>query len=53
MGTLRELYGKQLTSDTLFAKKTKSLAVNSFTYTIYSKDRKHRTSRDTYLITEI
>ena len=37
------VYGKRLTSDTLFAVKTKPLTVKCFTYTIYSNDRKRRT----------
>ena len=36
------LYGKRLTSDTLFAIKTKSLTVKCITYRIYSKYRKLR-----------
>ena len=35
--------GKRLTSDTLFAIKTKSLAMKDITYKIYSKYRKLRT----------
>ena len=31
------VYGKRLTSDTLFATKTKSLTVKCFTYRIYLK----------------
>ena len=37
------VYGKRLTSDTLFAVKTKPLTVKCFTYTIYSNDQKRRT----------
>ena len=33
------VYGKRLTSHTLFAIKTKLLTVKCFTYTIYSKER--------------
>ena len=36
------VYGKRLTSDTLYAKKTKSLTVKCFTCRIYSKYRKLR-----------
>ena len=36
------VYGKRLTSDTLFAIKTKSLTVKCFTYRIYLKYRKLR-----------
>ena len=36
------VYGKRLTSDTLFAIKTKSLAMKGITYKIYSKYRKLR-----------
>ena len=36
------VYGKRLTSDTLFAIKTKSLTVKCFAYRIYSKYRKLR-----------
>ena len=36
------VYGKRLTSDTLFAIKTKSLTVKCFTYRIYSKYLKLR-----------
>ena len=35
--------GERLTSNTLFAIKTKSLTAKCFTYTIYSKDRKRGT----------
>ena len=38
-----DVYGKRLTSDTLFAIKTISLTVKCFIYRIYSKKRKHRT----------
>ena len=38
-----DVYGKRLTSHTLFAIKTKLLTVKCFTYTIYSKERKRRT----------
>ena len=38
-----KIHGKRLTSDTLFAIKTKSLTGKCFTYTIYSKDRQRRT----------
>ena len=38
-----DVYGKRLTSDTLFAIKTKSLTVKCFTYRIYSKYRKLHT----------
>ena len=37
-----DVYGKRLTSDTLFAIKTKSLTVKCFTYGIYSKYRELR-----------
>ena len=36
------VYGKRLTSDTLFAIKTKSVTVKCITYRIYSKYRKLR-----------
>ena len=36
------VYGKRLTSDTLFAIKTKSLTVKCITYRIYSKYRNQR-----------
>ena len=38
-----DVYGIRLTSDTLFAIKTKSLTVECFTYRIYSKYRKLHT----------
>ena len=38
-----DVYGKRLTSDTLFAITTKCLTMKCFTYTIYSKDCKLRT----------
>ena len=40
-----DVYGKRLTSDPLFAIKTKSLTVKCFTYRIYSKYRKLNTQR--------
>ena len=42
------VYGKRLTSGTLFALKTKLMTMKCFiTYTIYSNDRKRRTNQDT------
>ena len=38
-----DVYAKRLTSNTLFAIKTKSLTMKCFTYRIYSKYRKRRT----------
>ena len=37
-----DVYGTAITSDTLFATKTKSLTVTCFTCRIYLKDRKLR-----------